>query len=201
MENNLSKRLAFEQAYGTVGDCPITRYEFRLDRDGLHKSNGISNTEELAVRLGGLVEYLTTKWYRETVPSDVRADRREVTELWQQIAEKAVEGVNGVFVPRTLPERTSGDVPQLVQQITGCMTSALAALGEVYDEPAEAIEKLWEYVGPELIERRERAIEKVASYRAKIKERQSKHRLRLADLVERLRPAAEQQAAYGDCPF
>jgi hypothetical protein len=70
---------------GWDGEAPVTRVEFRYDRECLREM-GIEDPFELLDRLDSLWAYSTQQWLRHTVPSaDTNQSRWAVSEVWQVV--------------------------------------------------------------------------------------------------------------------
>jgi hypothetical protein len=82
---------------GWDGDMPVTRIEFRYERECLREM-GIDDPYELLDQLDSLWAYSTQQWLRHTIPSaDTNQSRWEVSAVWQVIQQASL------FVTEAVP--------------------------------------------------------------------------------------------------
>lgn len=164
-----AKQQAYENAFGSVPEA-LTRYEWQLSSKALRREHGITDIEQLRGKVGAVLCYLMSRWYRETDPTD---DSRNVTErdelaVWTRIREAAVSNLGGIQERRNKETKAIPVVEPLISQALGCLTSAAATLQIEVKETGELLAAVWEYVVTEFEAKKERATEKLLSVRAKL---------------------------------
>jgi hypothetical protein len=78
------------QKHGWDGEAPVTRVEFRYERECLREM-GIEDPYELLDQLDSLWAYSTQQWLRHTIPSaDTNQSRWAVSEVWQIVQQASL---------------------------------------------------------------------------------------------------------------
>jgi hypothetical protein len=117
-------------------DCPITRVEYRLWGDSL-VSLGIRTVSDLQERESGLVEWLTTNWFRLLAEPKVRGHENDaqVHPLWERIRSAFFLAFCGIDdnkeVSWSRREVVLCDPEMLERQAVGCLAKAGALSGLV----------------------------------------------------------------------
>ena len=128
----LMKKYVFDYA-GDVGDvCDVTRIEFRLRRDAL-RSLKINTIDDLHRKETGLVEWLTSHWFRLLDKPKIRGHENTATihPLWLEVQGLFKQYFPGLDKKRD-PVEWSRDVSvkcnpdALKKQAFGCLSSAIA---------------------------------------------------------------------------
>jgi hypothetical protein len=120
---------------GWDGETPITRIEFRYEREALREM-GVECPFEMLNQLDSLWAYSTQQWLRHTVPSaDTNQSRWAVSEVWQ-----VVQGAT-LFLTEAAPvarvKKIEADATHTLAGFVGFGTS-LAARLVVLEEEREA---------------------------------------------------------------
>jgi hypothetical protein len=111
---------------GWDGETPITRVEFRYERECLREM-GIEDPYELLDQLDGLWAYSSQQWLRQTVPSaDTNQSRWAVSEVWQVVQRAALFQTQAV--PAVRVKKVEVEAKHTLAGFVGYGTSLAARL-------------------------------------------------------------------------
>jgi hypothetical protein len=131
-DNSIKSELFYKHCVGLENfGKPITRIEFRLGRSAL-KHIGIDTVADLQLKESGLVDWLTSHWFRLLEKEKVRGHENEAAlhPLWLEVRAAFRQWFSGIpseNQPVKWERRTvSCDPDKLEKQAVGCLAKAAA---------------------------------------------------------------------------
>lgn len=136
--------------WGGAACREAVRVEFQMRRE-LLKRFSVRTIEELLAALPGIVEYLSTEWFRLVDCNDrSHYDRTETLPIWAEVQAEFGAAFRGEKLRRSPTTRPKPSAERLFKQAIGCITSALSVVGERPDSEGEVLAALGRQIQPYL---------------------------------------------------